>query len=266
MTTNNTALITGASSGIGAAFARQLAAQGHNLILVARRRERLAELSTELEEQHAISAQVLVADLATRDGIEQVEGQIAELDTLDILVNNAGFGIVGKFAEGDLGRHLDMIHVHVVASVRLCRAVLPGMIARDRGGIINVSSISAFTPVGNVTYTSTKAYLVAFSEALQAELAGVNVRVQALCPGFTYTGFHDTPELIDDFDRARIPRMLWMSADRVVTGSLKALERGNVIFIPGIRNRLLTAVSRSRIISLIYQTVRKGRGHTNGQD
>ncbi len=235
MQTNNTALITGASSGIGAAFARQLAAQGHDLILVARRRERLAALAAELEEQHAISVQPLVADLSTLDGIERVKDRIAEVENLDILVNNAGFGIVGKFAESDLTRHLDMIHVHVIASVHLCRAVLPGMIARHRRGIINVSSISAFTSVGNVSYTATKAYLVAFSEVLQVELAGTGVHVQALCPGFTYTGFHDTPDLINDFDRSRIPKMMWMSADKVVAGSLKALERGNVVLFRGSR-------------------------------
>lgn len=266
MEANNTALITGASSGIGATFARQLAAQGYDLILVARRRERLVALATELEERYAISAQALVADLSTLDGVERVEGRIVELEPLDILVNNAGFGIVGKFAESDLTRHLDMIHVHVIASVRLCRAVLPGMIARHRGGIINVSSISAFTSVGNVTYTSTKAYLVAFSEALQVELAGTGVRVQALCPGFTYTEFHDTPELVNDFDRSRIPRIMWMSADKVVTGSLKALERGGVVYIPGIRNRLLAAVSRSRMVSLLFRAWLKARGNTDGRD
>jgi short-subunit dehydrogenase len=266
MEANNTALITGASSGIGATFARQLAAQGYDLVLVARRKERLAELAAELEDQHTVSAQILVADLSTADGIEQVANRIAELDSLDILVNNAGFGIVGKFAESDLTRHLDMIHVHVVASVCLCRAALPGMIACRRGNIINVSSISAFIPAGNVTYTSTKAYLVAFSETLQVELAGTGVWVQALCPGFTYTGFHDTPELVEKFDRSQFPKWMWMPADEVVVGSLNALGRGSVVYIPGIRNRLLAAVGRSRIVSLLLRVWLKTRGDTDGRD
>jgi short-subunit dehydrogenase len=266
MEANNIALITGASSGIGATFARQLAAQGYDLILVARRRERLVALATELEERYAISAQSLVSDLSTADGVEQVASWIAELDSLDILVNNAGFGIVGKFAESDLARHLDMIHVHVIASVCLCRSALPGMIARHRGNIINVSSISAFIPVGNVTYTSTKAYLVAFSEALQVELSGTGVRVQALCPGFTYTEFHDTPELLDDFDRSQFPKWMWMSADEVVGGSLNALGRGSVVYVPGIRNRLLATVGRSRIVSLLLRVWLKMRGNTDGRD
>jgi len=249
------ALITGASSGIGAAFARQLAARGYDLILVARRSERLAQLAAELEEQHAISAQTLVADLSTADGVARVVDRVAGLEALDMLVNNAGFGIVGKFAEDDLARHMDMIHVHVIASVHLCRAALPAMIARRRGSIINVSSISAFVPVGNVTYTSTKAYLVAFSEALQVELAGAGVRVQALCPGFTYTEFHDTPALAGKFDRSRFPRMMWMPAEKVAAKSLKALERGRVVYIPGLGNRLLVAAARSRMASLLWPVV-----------
>lgn len=256
MESNNMALITGASSGIGAAFARQLAATGQHLILVARRRERLTTLATELEERHAVNVEVLVADLSTLDGVERVKDRIAELETLDMLINNAGFGIAGKFAEVDPAKQMDMIHVHVIASVRLCRAALPGMIARRRGRIVNVSSISAFIPaVGNVTYTSTKAYLAAFSEALQAELAGSGVRVQALCPGFTYTGFHDTPELATRFDRSRIPRVMWMPAEKVVAGSLRALERGRAIYIPGLGNRLLVAVGRSRIAARLFSVV-----------
>jgi short-subunit dehydrogenase len=258
------ALITGASSGIGATFARQLAAKGHDLILVARRRDRLAQLAAELEDQHAISAQILAADLSTADGVARVVDRIAGLEALDMLVNNAGFGIVGEFAQADLAKHLDMIHVHVIASVCLCRAALPGMIARRRGSIINVSSISAFVSVGNATYTSTKAYLVAFSEMLQVELAGTGIQVQALCPGFTYTEFHDTPELVDKFDRSQFPRWMWMPAEKVVARSLKALERGRVIYIPGLGNRLLVAVARSRMALLLLSMV--NRKDTSGRD
>lgn len=251
------ALITGASSGLGAVFAQQLAAQGYDLVLVARREERLAALAAELEERHAVSVQVLVADLSTSDGVERVEERIAGLQTLDLLVNNAGFGFPGKFAETGIARHLDMIHIHVTASVRLCRAALPGMIARRRGRIINVASLSAFIPAGHVTYTATKAYLVAFSETLQIELAGTGVRVQALCPGFTYTEFHDTPELGPHFDRAQFPRLMWMSAEKVVALSIKALERGRVVYIPGFLNWLLAALARNRVTALLFEVVQR---------
>ena len=263
---NVVALITGASSGLGAVYARQLAAQGYNLVLVARREERLAALAAELEERHGVSAQALAADLSTPDGIERVEERIARLEAVDMLVNNAGFGFPGKFAESDLARHLDMIHVHVTASVRLCRAALPGMIARRRGRIINVASLSAFVPAGHATYTATKTYLVAFSETLQIELYGTGVRVQALCPGFTYTEFHDTPELAPSFDRAQIPRLMWMPAEKVVALSLKALERGRVAYIPGFLNRLLAALARNRLASLLFVAALKNQASPDSDD
>jgi short-subunit dehydrogenase len=221
-----TALITGGSSGIGAAFARRLAAAGYNLILVARRQERLASLADELEGRYPISTEVLVADLSKSGDIERVEKRISQLQDLDILVNNAGFGTTGDFAQVDLATHVDMINVHVVASVRLSRVALPGMIARRQGAIINV------------------AYLTIFSEALQVELDGTGVQVQALCPGFTTTEFHDRPEL-ETFHRSDIPKPLWMTAEEVATASLEALSRNQVVAIPGFRNRLLAVLARN---------------------
>ena len=161
-----TALVTGASSGIGAVFARQLAARGYDLILVARREKRLAALATELEQRHPIAVQVVAADLSDPTGIGRVERHIAELAAIDILVNCAGFGAAGTFVEVGLTRQLNMIQVHVVASVRLSRAVIPGMIARGSGAIINVSSLTALMPGAiNSTYSATKAYLLSFSES-----------------------------------------------------------------------------------------------------
>lgn len=251
-----TALITGASSGIGAAFARQLAAQGYHLILVARREERLADLATHLQEQYPITAEVLVADLSQPADIERVEKRIASLGHLDLLINNAGFGTPGRFAELDLARQIDMIHVHVLASVRLTHAALPGMLGQRRGGIINVSSVAAFVGLpGSATYAATKAYLNIFSEALQAELNGTGIYIQALCPGFTHTGFHFTPEHAG-FYPSQIPEFLWMSAEDVVTQSLEALGRGSVIFIPGFKNRLLAAIARNTPLWLL-QILRK---------
>lgn len=246
-----TALITGASSGIGAAFARQLAPIGYSLILVARREERLAALASELGERYPISAEVLAADLANAADIERIERRIAELESLDLLINNAGFGAPGPFAEADLATQLNMINVHVIASVRLTRAVLPGMIARDRGAIINVSSIAGLVPIpGSATYSATKAYLNVFSEALQAELTGTGVKVQSLCPGFTHTGFHDTPEH-KGHHRSRIPEAMWMSAEDVAAESLSALDRRQVIFVPGLKYRLVAVVARNTPSSLL---------------
>ena len=250
-TSHSTALITGASSGIGAAFARQLAARGYDLILVARRGERLSALAAELQGRYPISAEVLVADLSRPADLDRVVRRVSEMDGLDLLINNAGFGTTGKFAEIDLAKQIDMINLHVIASVRLCRAALPAMVAHHRGAIINVASISAFTPIsGNATYSATKAYLVTFTESLRAELDGTGVRVQALCPGFTYSEFHDTSEF-EEGHRASIPEVLWTSADKVAAASLKALERGQTVYIPGFRNRLLVTLVHSRITSLL---------------
>ncbi len=246
------ALITGASSGIGAAFARKLAASRYDLILVARRKERLTSLATELHQQFHVDAELLVADLAHLGDIEHIEQRIGELGALDLLVNNAGFGIPGTFVENPVERYLEMIAVHILASVRLTHAALPGMIARGQGAIINLSSIGAFlTGPGDETYCATKAYLLIFSGALQAELAGTGVWVQALCPGFTYTEFHDQPVYEQYHIKAKIPKALWMSADEVVEQSLRALERGRVICIPGFKNRVLILLARMGLAPLL---------------
>jgi short-subunit dehydrogenase len=256
---SRTALITGASSGIGAAFARQLAAEGYHLILVARRQERLAALADELQGQHCTIAEVLVADLASSTDVKRVEQRIAELEDLELLVNNAGFGASGHFAQVDLTRQLDMIHVHIIASVCLTRAALPKMVARCRGAIINVSSVAGFVPMpGSATYSATKAYLNFFSEALQAELKGSGVRVQALCPGFTHTGFHDTTDH-EGFDKSQVPAPLWMSAEEVVRQSLTALGRNQVIYVPGLKNRLLATVARYTPLALLRAWRKRAR-------
>jgi hypothetical protein len=241
-----TALITGASSGIGATFARHLASLGYDLVLVARREDRLRSLADELKPIHAVNVEVLVADLANPADVERIETQIARLDTLELLINNAGFGTTRPFAEVDVANHTAMIQVHVTASMRLCRAALPRMLTRQRGGIINVSSVTAFLRLPNrVNYCATKAYLTSFTEALAIELQGTGVRVQALCPNFTYTEFHDKPEYAS-FERTSIPRIFWSSTDEVVRVSLAALRRNQVICIPGWQNRLMVAVLRFR--------------------
>jgi hypothetical protein len=246
-----TALITGASSGIGAEFARQLGARGTNLILVARRKDRLESLAGDLRQKYPITIEILPADLSKPKDVLQVEAKLSTAPDLDLLINNAGFGATSRFYEGDPGRHFDMLQVHVTASVRLARAVIPSMVKRHRGNIVNVASVAAFFPYGSVLYPSTKAFLVSFSQALHAELHGTGVGIQALCPGFTYTEFHDVIYM----DRSIAPKFMWLSADRVVSTSLKALPRDSVLVIPGWQYRLITAIARFPLFAPIVEWV-----------
>jgi short-subunit dehydrogenase len=249
------ALITGASSGLGAEFARQLAGQGYALILVARRQERLEALAAELQERYGVPVEVLTADLAQPQHLRRLEKYVEGLGSLDLLVNNAGFGTHGRFFKVPAEKHLAMVDVHLKASMCLSRAALPGMIARGRGAIINVASLAAFFPwPRNVTYNATKAALVAFSETLALELRGTGVKVQALCPGFTHTEFHDTPEY-QGFDRSQIPALMWGKAPQVVTRSLKALEKGQVVCVPRGLDRFLAFFGRNHVFRPLVRLV-----------
>ncbi len=259
MNPRRTALVTGASSGIGEAFARRLAEEGFGLVLVARRKDRLEALAAELRASFGVFVEVLVADLARHDEIDRVADKIRGLETLEMLINNAGFGVPGPFAEVDLERNLDMISVHVVATMCLCRAALPGMIRRKCGAIINVSSVAAFMPLPqSATYCSTKAFIKLFSETLSLELKGAGVRVQALCSGFTVTGFHDTPEHAR-FNRSAIPKMMWITSEQVVSASLKALAHDQRVCIPGFKNRALVALLKNRITAPVIRAMSRGR-------
>jgi short-subunit dehydrogenase len=253
---HRTALITGASSGIGAEYARQLAAQDTNLVLVARRQEKLETLAGELRRKYNISTLIFPADLSKPEDVARVEAKITAIPDLDLLINNAGFGATSRFYDGETIQHFDMLQVHVTASVRLTRSALPGMVARQRGRIINVASVAAFFPYHSVLYPSTKAFLVSFSQALNNELCGTGVQVQALCPGFTYTEFHD----VIGTDRLKMaPKFLWMPAERVVSTSLKALGRGSVIVIPGWQYRLIVALIRLPFVPRIVNSVSTSR-------
>ncbi len=229
--TRHVALVTGASSGIGAVFARKLSARGFDLILVARRRERLERLASELE-----GAEVLVADLSIDADLRRVEERIAAEPNLGFLVNNAGFGSQGRFWETGLEVQERMHRLHVIATLRLTHAALGVMLPRARGSIINVSSVAGFlhNPF-SVSYGATKAWINSFTEALYVELKSVGsaIRIQALCPGFTLSEFHD----VLGIDRSVIPGSLWMSAEYVVETSLRSLEKDKVIVIPGWRYR-----------------------------
>jgi len=233
-----TALVTGASSGIGEAYARELAARGWDLILVARRGELLAALAEELAGAHGIHAEALPADLSDAEGTARVEACIAACATLDLLVSNAGFNVPGPLAQADLAAHLAIIAVHVVASVRLARAALPGMIARGHGALILMASAIAFLPAapGHATYHATKRYLITLAEDLHAELRSTGVRVQAICPGFVRTHIFDSAgfERPDGLRREDIPGWLWTPVERVVRRSLAALRGRRVVVVPGL--------------------------------
>lgn len=233
------ALVTGASAGIGEAFARLLAARHHDLVLVARRRDRLEALAKELAERHRISASVEAADLAEEAELAGLAGRIAA-DPPDLLVNNAGFGTFGRFAELDAEHELEEIRLNVLALARLTRAALPGLLARGRGAIINVSSLAGEGPGPfTATYAATKAFVTSFSESLHEEVRGTGVVVQALLPGFTRTEFQD----VAGVKPGTVPAFAWMSAEQVARASLAALERGDAVCIPGAGNRLLGGLS-----------------------
>ncbi|MGJ3238703.1 MAG: SDR family NAD(P)-dependent oxidoreductase [Anaerolineae bacterium] len=226
------ALITGASSGIGEAFAVHLAHMGYDLIVVARRQERLQALAQRLP----VAVQIVVADLSVDEGIAQLEAIIAQQDDVAFLVNNAGYNQVGHFAEVDLDDHLGMIHLHLNASTRLIHAVIPQMRTNHNGAIINVASLGGLIAMpGSATYNATKAYLVSFSESLAMELAGDGIVVQALCPGFTRTEIFDVAGYAD---MEHVPDLAWMSADEVVTVALSAIARKRYRVIPGWQNQL----------------------------
>lgn len=227
------ALITGSSSGIGKEFARQLAKQGFNLILVARREKKLKEIARELEENFHISVEVLVADLSKLSDNERVISRISELDNLDVLINNAGFGIMRNFLETERNLHVDMINVHITSPVLFCYAAIPEMAKRKRGVIINTSSMSAITisPILPM-YTATKSAISVFTELIQKKFKRSGIYFQALHPGRTITGFHET-EYWKGFNRDLLPKENWMSAEEVVSLSLAAVKTKKIIFIPG---------------------------------
>ncbi len=230
-------MVTGASAGIGAAFARRLSRNGYRLILVARRAGLLEDLARELG-----NAETLAADLTVEEDLRRVEARI-EAAELDLLVNNAGFGLAGRFFETPVEGHTRMHQLHVMATMRLSHAALRRMTARGRGGLINVSSVASFLQSpGSVSYCATKAWITSFTEGLHMDLlnAGSPVRVQALCPGFTYSEFHD----VMGMDRKRIPKPLWWKAEDVVAASLRGLAKGKVIVIPGLFYRALVRVLR----------------------
>ncbi len=233
------ALVTGASSGIGVVFARELAQRGANLVLVARSQDRLEVLAQELRGRFGVSVEVLACDLSEPGAGAGMAARLAERGRqIDVLVNNAGFGLFAPLHEADPARIAQEVQLNVAALTELTCAVLPQMCVRDRGAIINVASTAAFQPLPYMAvYGATKAYVLSFTEALWAETRGTAVRVTALCPGATDTAFFDTAS-----DHASIGRR--MAPERVVAAAFSALERRHCSVIPGLANRLLAGSTR----------------------
>jgi uncharacterized protein len=237
------ALVTGASSGIGWAFAEALAARGHDLVLVARRGDRLRQLAETVEGDGRRAAETIVADLRRQEGVASVAARLRDEETpVDLLVNNAGFGSSGRFWDLDVGGEADEIRVNVEALVALTHAALSVMVPRGRGGVINVSSVAGYQPTPwGATYGATKAFVSSFTNALHEELRGTGVRMLNVAPGFTHTEFHER----SGDDVSQLPDLLWQTPAEVVAAALRAYDRGRAVCTPGALNTAAAAFSGS---------------------
>ena len=234
-----TALITGASAGLGLEFAWQLATARHDVVLVARNEERLERLAGQLRAAAGIRAEVLPADLADRAQVERVAERLRQTDRpVGLLVNNAGFGMGRPFVGGDLATHESGLDVMVRAVMVLSHAAAVSMVERGRGAILNVSSMAALSAMG--TYSADKAWVRVFTEGLAVELRGTGVTATALCPGLVHTEFHERAGL----ERDAYPELAWLNADSVVTAALADVRRGAVISTPSLRYGLVAEVAR----------------------
>ncbi|MFG1285729.1 SDR family NAD(P)-dependent oxidoreductase [Xanthobacter versatilis] len=233
MSTKGTAVITGASSGIGAIYAERLAARGHDVILVARNAERLAQQAQRIGERHGVSVRVFNADLTDAAQLRQVETLLRDDDAITVLVNNAGFGGAGTLLQSDVDRMEEMVAINVTAVMRLTYAVVLRFVARGAGTLINISSIVAIGPeVLNGVYGGTKAFVLGFSQSLRKELAGTGVGVQVVLPGATATAFWDAAGLPVD----QLPQTWVMSAADLVDAALAGLDKGEFVTIPSLQD------------------------------
>ena len=234
-----TALITGATAGIGAAYAKLLAKEGFDLVLVARDLPRLKGVAKELSKLYKIKTETIKADLTKPAQLAKVEKRLANNSKpIEVLVNNAGFGIKESFIDTQIEKEQELLDVLVTAPLRLTHAVLPGMIKRNHGTIVNVSSVASWIAGG--TYSAAKSYLTVFTEYLHTELKGTNVNISALCPGFTRTEFHQRGKM----RMSGLPNFMWLTVDQVVAQSWKYAKAGKVICIPGWQYLILSTVAR----------------------
>jgi hypothetical protein len=237
---NTTAIVTGASSGIGAEMARELARRGHGLTLVARRKDRLLALATELAQAYTVRAEVIAADLTDADSRGEFPAQLASLDlTPDILVNNAGFTTMGHVSNADRAAELALVRTNVEAVVDLCALFVPGMVTRHRGAVLNTASTAAFQPLpGQASYGASKAFVLSYGRALAAELRGRGVTVTTLCPGPVETGFAEAAGMTDEEAAETLPKVMWIPAGDVARAGIEGLAAGRTVVIPGAANRV----------------------------
>jgi short-subunit dehydrogenase len=240
MSPSSYALVTGASAGIGAAFARELAARGESLVLTARRADRLDALAAELKSRHAVDVQCIPCDLADSKAPLFLHDEIARRNlAIGTLINNAGYGVTGTFLSRPWSTHAEFIQVMMTAPTELCHRFLPGMRERSQGRIVNVASLAGLipAPAGHTLYAASKAYLIRFSQALGLENRAHGVKVCALCPGFTYSEFHDVNGAREQVKG--MPAWLWMDAEPVVRDALDAVDRGEIVRVSGAVNRTI---------------------------
>lgn len=245
MASRRTALVTGASAGIGRAFAVELAKDGYDVVLTARRRERLEELADDLRGAHGATCHVVEADLADPEAPAALHARTRELGLgLDFVVNNAGFGVPGYYARTSWTDQRDFLQVLLVAVAHLTHLVLPGMIERRFGRIVNVASLAGLVPgsAGHTLYGATKSFLIKLSESLSLELRGTGVHVSAVCPGFTYSEFHDV--VGNRSQVSKLPKVLWMDAETVARQGIDAVERGDAVYVNGFVNRTIARIVR----------------------
>jgi short-subunit dehydrogenase len=235
---DRTAVVTGASSGIGTEIARQLSARGHRVTLVARSAEKLATLAAELTAAGG-RADVLATDLSDRAARASLLDRIGELGAVpDILINNAGLSTLGAVAKSDPAAEMNMIEVDVVAVADLCSRFLPGMVERGRGAVLNVASTAAFQPLpGQAAYGAGKAFVLSYTQSLVGELRGTGVTATALCPGPVDTGFGDTAGFAKEDAEAALPKFMWVPAAAVAKAAVDGMDRGQMVVIPGVANR-----------------------------
>ena len=249
---SRTALITGASAGIGAAFARHLASEGYALLLVARRLDRLKQLANELTAQHGVRCDVFAADLNDPAAPEEIVAFAQSQGiAIDVLINNAGLSGKTAFADTPWPKLAAEIQLMVTALTELCHRVLPGMQERRWGRIVNLSSLAAFSPPGaSLLYTGIKSYVLNISQSLDMELKPQGIHVTALCPGFTRSEFHDTMGTRDAANK--LPAMLWQEADDVVREGWQAVMKGKPVCVPGVINKVVASSVRPLPVSLQY--------------
>lgn len=253
-----TALVTGATAGLGAAFVRRLAADGYHLVLVARGGERLAEMAEEVAGRYGVTATPMVADLSTDEGCAAVEERLRDpAAPIDLLVNNAGRTLNTAFVRSTAEKEASLLRLNVDAVMRLTLAALPTMIERRQGAVVNVSSVSGFFAVmPGSTYPASKAWVTNFTQSVALSVRRYGVRVMVLCPGYTRTEFHERAGI----DESKIPGWLWLDADAVVRDGLRDLRRGKIVSIPTWKYKVLVAVGRHAPLRLVGRVSRDTRG------